>query len=270
MIDNISFNKANTHLSIPSSLSTEPSLERPSSWCGRYWSKTLKSLDPLVQTISKCLLGLALFTATPLSASSNETAQKAAVEDSQTILLENISSASDFKHQFIVRSLAPNDWERFRDLRLKALNENPIAYGIAVSDEANRTDEEWKSICDSAYHGNGKWYFVAEVEGELIGIVGAHEQYGAYMRHLVEIVGAYVAPEFRRSGVMAQLCESLKNRLLEEPHVEQLISWVTLHEHQSGKYVSEYFGFKYAGKLSRCVKYGEHYYDCCWLEASLK
>lgn len=172
--------------------------------------------------------------------------------------------------ELIVRSLAPEDWKEFRGLRLKALEENPIAYGIAVTDESVRSDEEWKSICQDAYNGKGKWYFIAEYKNRLVGIIGAHEQNGTYMRHLVEIVGAYVDPDFRRCGVMKQLFYTLKNSLLETPHVEQLIAWVTLHEHQTGKYVFECFNFKYAGKLSRVTKYNGQYYDCCWLEASLR
>jgi L-amino acid N-acyltransferase YncA len=172
--------------------------------------------------------------------------------------------------EIIIRSLTSEDWKKFRDLRLKALEENPIAYGIAVTDESVRSDEDWKAICQDAYNGKGKWYFIAEYKGRLVGIVGAQEQNGSYMRHLVEIVGAYVEPDFRRYGVMKQLFYALKNCLLEISHVEQLIAWVTLHEHQIGKYVFEYFNFKYAGKLSRVTKYDGQYYDCCWLEASLR
>lgn len=265
--NNVSSNKSETSLYIPTA---KQALEIVKSWNGRCFSKTIKRLDHLVKVICKCLLGLTLFAASPLSASAREISKKVVVEHPIAAATEKISSSTDFKNEIIVRSLTPDDWESFRDLRLKALSENPIAYGIAVSDESIRSDEEWKSICESAYKEDGKWYFVAEYQGKLIGIVGAHEQYGSYMRHLVEIVGAYVVPEFRRTGVMSQLSLSLKNRLLEAPHVERLISWVTLHEHQSGKHISEYFGFQYAGKISQCIKYKGQYYDCCWLEASLK
>jgi RimJ/RimL family protein N-acetyltransferase len=169
-----------------------------------------------------------------------------------------------------IRSLAPEDWKEFRNLRLKALQENPIAYGIAVTDESNRSDGEWKSICHDAYEGKGRWYFIAEYKNQLVGMIGADEHSGSYMSHLAEIVAAYVNPDFRRSGVMKQLFHALKNRLLETPHIEQLIAWVTLHDNQTGRYVFEHLGFEYRGKLSRCVKYDGRYYDCCWLEAFLR
>jgi len=169
-----------------------------------------------------------------------------------------------------IRSLTSEDWKEFRDLRLKALEKDPIAYGMAVTEESLRSDEEWKTICQDACNGKGKWYFIAEYHGRLVGMLGAQEQNGSYMRHLVEIVGAYVEPDSRRCGVMKQLFYALKNRLLETPYAEQLIAWVTLHEHQTGKYLFESFNFKYAGKLSRVTKYNGQYYDCCWLEASLR
>src|SRR5689334_17794965 len=92
----------------------------------------------------------------------------------------------------VVRPLELDDWEGFCDLRLKALAEEPKAYGISVEDEVGKSEEERKSVC-----GDGKWFFVAEHDGRLVGMLGAEELYGSYMRHQVEIRSAYVEPSFR-------------------------------------------------------------------------
>lgn len=169
--------------------------------------------------------------------------------------------------EFMIRSLTLDDWDNFRDLRLRALLENPKAYGIAVADEGVRSDEEWKAFCQD---GTDKWYVVAEYQGKLIGMLGAVQLFGSYMNHQVEIVGAYVDPAFRQRGIMKQLFQTLKTRLQEVSHLEQMITWVTLHETQTSKHMFEKFGFKFAGVLSKTVKFGNKYYDCCWLEASLR
>lgn len=172
--------------------------------------------------------------------------------------------------EIIVRSINIDDWEEFRNLRLKALNEEPKAYGISAEDEIAKSDEEWKSMCLDAFQGNGKWYFVAQHEGTLIGMLGATELFGRYMRHQVEICSAFVESSFRRHGVLTDLYHGLKRKLEDVPHLEQMIVWVTLHENQVSKHTFEKLGFKLAGTLSKTVKYDGKYYDCCWLEAPLK
>jgi L-amino acid N-acyltransferase YncA len=172
--------------------------------------------------------------------------------------------------EIVIRSLNIDDWKEFRILRLKALKEEPKAYGIAMEDEIGKSDEEWKSLCLDAFEGNGKWFFVAEHEGKLIGMLGATQLFGRYMQHQVEICSAFVEAPFRRQGVLTDLYNGLERQLQEVSHLEQMIVWVTLHENQSSKYVFEKFGFKLAGTLSKTVKFENKYYNCCWLEASLK
>lgn len=168
------------------------------------------------------------------------------------------------------RSLQSSDWEKFRALRLSALEECPKAYGIALADELQYSDQYWQELCSDAEAGQGKWYQVAESpEGELIGMIGAVDLCGSLMQHQVEIVQAYVAPLHRRQHIMERLFTTLKNDLKSVPRLEQMIVWVTLHEAQTGCEMFKKFGFVYAGKLSKTVKYGDRYYDCCWLEAAL-
>ncbi len=167
------------------------------------------------------------------------------------------------------RSVTADDWERFRDLRLQALREEPKAYGIAEEDVIHTSDEEWKTLCKDAAEGAGKWYFVAEHDGKLIAMVGATRVFGKYMRHQVEICHAYVAEGFRGQGIMTRLFTALKAHLQKVEHLEQMIAWVTLHETQTSKYLFEKLGFTLAGTLSKTVKYEGEYYDCCWLEAPI-
>lgn len=168
---------------------------------------------------------------------------------------------------FHFRPLLPNDWEKLKQLRLSALKENPKAYGISISDELQYDDQYWKDLCSKNLE---KHYQIATTpDGNLIGMLGAHQIFGSLMRHQVEIVQAYVLPQYRRQHIMQNLFLSLKNELKKVPHLEQMIVWVTLHETQIASDLFQKLGFTYAGKLRKTVKYQDQYYDCCWLEASL-
>src|SRR5262249_49275937 len=155
-------------------------------------------------------------------------------------------------------------------LRLSALEECPKAYGIALADELKYSDQYWQELCNDAETSQGKWYQVAESpEGELIGMIGAVDLCGSLMHHQVEIVQAYVVPTYRRQHIMERLFTALKKELKNVTRLEQMIVWVTLHETQTACETFKNFGFVYAGKLSKTVKYNDQYYDCCWLEAPL-
>lgn len=170
----------------------------------------------------------------------------------------------------MIKIVGIEDWKDLRDLRLKALKDAPKAYGLAYEDEAIRSDDDWKRLCQDAVEDRGKWYFAAYHGDKAVGILGATEMFGTHMRHQVEIVSAYVDEAFRGRGIFTKLFYALRDKLQTIPHLEQMIAWVTLHETQTGKEVFEKFGFKLAGTLSKTVKYEGKYYDCCWLESELQ
>lgn len=170
----------------------------------------------------------------------------------------------------VIRPLQVDDWKKFRELRLSALRESPKAYGISEADESSKTDDDWKTFCLDSQNGNEKWFVIAEsTDGTLVGMLGAFEISGEHMRHQVEIVQAYVSPQYRKLNIMKKMFFFLKESLQQVNHLEQMIVWVTLHETQQGKEMFESFGFKLAGTLSKTVKYKDKYYDCCWLESPL-
>lgn len=172
--------------------------------------------------------------------------------------------------EIIIRKVRSSDYLNFRELRLRALRECPKAYGMAESDKADEPLEEWKSLCELSSKGEGVWYSVAEdQEGKLIGMLGALQSFGSYVNHQVEIIHAYVAPEYRNMKVFERLFIHLKKQLKQTKHLEAMIVWVTLHETQVANAIFQKFGFTNAGTLSKTVKYEGNYYDCCWLEAPL-
>lgn len=108
----------------------------------------------------------------------------------QNLLVSDISFHNEVSS---FRSVTVDDWGCFRDLRLKALKNAPKAYGIAVEDVETTPDDEWKKLCQEVSDGSGKWYFVAERDGKLIGMLGATEvlwkAYAAPGRNLSRLCG---------------------------------------------------------------------------------
>ncbi len=94
----------------------------------------------------------------------------------------------------VLRTPSEDEWELFRDVRLRALREDPGAFGSNAHLEADRAEAEWRARCPRMT--------LAFLDGEAVGMAGWFAHDGT-----CEIVGMWVAPEARRRGIGAGLVE---------------------------------------------------------------
>jgi len=82
-----------------------------------------------------------------------------------------------------ILSLAPDEWEAFRDLRLRALREAPYAFGSRYDDWVDAPDSRWRDRL-----ANVPLNVVARRDGELVGMASGvlDGQDGAELNHLGE------------------------------------------------------------------------------------
>jgi GNAT superfamily N-acetyltransferase len=102
-----------------------------------------------------------------------------------------------------IRALDAESWREIRDVRLRSLADAPEAFTSTFAREATYDEAKWRAFATS-----GRW-FVASDDGGLVGVaVGVVGRSGDPMRR--ELVGMWVAPSHRRSGVARQLVEWVK------------------------------------------------------------
>ena len=100
----------------------------------------------------------------------------------------------------MIRSVKPDEWQRFRELRLAALAEAPYAFGSTLEREQGFDEAAWRSRL------SGRRQFVAEAGGNWVGTAGvvpADDGEG------VELVSMWVAPAARGTGVSADLVQTV-------------------------------------------------------------
>jgi ribosomal protein S18 acetylase RimI-like enzyme len=86
--------------------------------------------------------------------------------------------------------LTPDDWPRWRELRLAALAEAPHAFGSRLSDWQRATEDRWRArLCDVAYN------VLAVLDGVPVGMVSGTAE------SPVELISMWVAPIARGRGV---------------------------------------------------------------------
>lgn len=117
-------------------------------------------------------------------------------------------------------SLKPEEWKQYRDLRLRALKEEPQAFGSTYEENALHPDEYWEKRIEDTINKNTQWLVFAKLDGVLIGMAGAFAEKEPDNAHVIAV---YVAPEARGKGISKQLMKELLNRIKTNKLIKKII-----------------------------------------------
>jgi ribosomal protein S18 acetylase RimI-like enzyme len=95
-------------------------------------------------------------------------------------------------------TLAPDEWQQFRQIRLEALLAEPQAFGSTYDATLQRPDSHWRERLEQVQAGENSWLLFAREGERLIGMTGA---FRAEESDTVEIYSVYVAKDRRGLGV---------------------------------------------------------------------
>ncbi len=166
----------------------------------------------------------------------------------------------------MVRIIQPTveDWKKYRQIKLEALREEPEAFATGPSELENQSDEYWKLDLLRTNTGKGLIY-VAEYDGEYIGMCSAFWGDKQKQRHQAMILWVYLRKDFRGRGISRKLMENLLQELKSRPNI--IKAYLTVMEKQIPAInLYKSFGFKHVGTLSKSLKVGNEYLDEYTLE----
>ena len=101
----------------------------------------------------------------------------------------------------------PGDALVLKEVRLAALLDSPFAFGSTYDAEVGRTDEHWMHRALLASSGRDSAVFLAWIDGDAVGIVGAYRPDPS--TDVVELVSMWIAPRARRAGVGSMLVSAV-------------------------------------------------------------
>ena len=110
----------------------------------------------------------------------------------------------------MIRGIDAADWKRLRDLRLRALATDPHAFSVSLEDAKELPESHWR---DRVTPGETQVTFVEERDGDFTASAAA---FIADDPETAYLVGMWVAPEARRTGVAVLL-------------VEHVLDWARAH-----------------------------------------
>ncbi|PRZ12629.1 ribosomal protein S18 acetylase RimI-like enzyme [Laceyella sediminis] len=119
----------------------------------------------------------------------------------------------------VIRLLRETDAEAYRDVRLRALQESPEAFGSSYEEETQWTVAQF---AEKLAVTPERWMLGAfDGKGKLVGVIGWYRGARLKIRHKSHIVAVYVEPEHRGKGIAKQLLSQAIDRVRTETDIEQ-------------------------------------------------
>jgi ribosomal protein S18 acetylase RimI-like enzyme len=148
----------------------------------------------------------------------------------------------------------PADAALFRDIRLEGLRCSPEAFGSTFEVE-NAQPLIWFS---NRLDGSKSKMFGAFQGSELVGIAGLLIKEGQKEAHKGMLVGMYVQPGSRNTGVGRRLVETIIEFARERV---ELIQLAVVSGNEKARRLYARLGFLEYGIEKKALKQGGHYYD---------
>jgi len=153
-----------------------------------------------------------------------------------------------------ITTVSPDRWQEYKQLRLEALKNDPIAFATTYNEDNVLPNSEWQDRLHNPY------MLFAEHEGILVGMAGALLYKGQCVEHKATIVSVYIKPEYRGQGIATKLMQHLMNCLKSDPKIVHVQLTVNTQNHSAIK-LYETVGFKKIGVLEKLVKVNDAFID---------
>lgn len=161
-----------------------------------------------------------------------------------------------------VARLPEERWQEAKDLRLRALRSDPIAFGSAYEEEEKLPEAEWRRRTHNML-------VVISDDNNLVGTITYLFGDRIKTKHIAHIYGVYVTPEFRGKGLGRKLLESALEGISKNEGIVKVQLTVNTKQEAAVRMYTD-FGFQIAGQLASELKVGDEYYDELVMEKMLR
>lgn len=110
-----------------------------------------------------------------------------------------------------IRWVAGDDWELWRDLRIRALSTDPDAFSSTLAEWRDADETRWRQGFTEVM-----FRALAVVDGTPSGMIGCRDAGGPDAGTAVEIVSVWISPAVRGQGVGEALINAVVARMAED------------------------------------------------------
>lgn len=157
----------------------------------------------------------------------------------------------------VIRQAGPIDAPRYRELRLQALQDSPIAFTADFQKNLNQPPKYWEDLL--TMQPDESTIFLGEFEAGLIAMTGIARGNSPKTRHSAWIWGVYVIPEWRGLRIADEIIHMCLDWA--KPKNIVLAKLGVTATNQSAIRCYERCGFRVYGTEPRAVYHEGRYYD---------
>ncbi len=139
--------------------------------------------------------------------------------------------------------LTPEQWETYRDIRLRGLLEAPQAFARSYEEEKAFPQEKWLQRAGNPYS------FLAIEDGIPLGTMGAYVD-GESDHKIAHIVGVFVTEKARGKGIGSKLLGAVLDKIKQDRSIKTVQLSVNKEQISAVK-LYEKFGFQITGEESQ-------------------
>ena len=153
-----------------------------------------------------------------------------------------------------ILKLPVDTWSQYRELRLRALKEDPEAFSSSYAMERQQPEEFWKKRLSDAERGERSWLLFARRDDKLIGMIGAYMEGDA--TETAKVISVYVPREERGNGISRRLMEEMLRVLSDVPMLKKARLDVNVSQ-LAAICLYRRFGFRETGRKPAVTGAGE-------------
>lgn len=101
-----------------------------------------------------------------------------------------------------IRRIRPEEWREWRNIRLRMLRDDPAFFGTRYEDAVREPESTWRTWTEQAATADARTAFVADEDGDWLGVVAAHLRVDETEAQLYSM---WVSPAARGRGVARDL-----------------------------------------------------------------
>lgn len=112
------------------------------------------------------------------------------------------------KNEIKIITLPVSDWRKYKEIRLRTLQKEPLAFCSTYEREFAWLDEKWQQSLKDVSDGK-MWIYFASVADKIVGMIGGYSDAEDRKNCRVYVLGMYVDKLYRNKGVGRTLAERL-------------------------------------------------------------
>lgn len=145
-----------------------------------------------------------------------------------------------------IRQLTENDWQEFSQIRLQALQTDPLVFGSNYEKESQMTEADWRG----KLRAEDNAIFLIYENKTPIGITCVSVDRNDATKKTALLWGSWLAPDFRGKGLSELMYQNRINWAKRQPTVEKII---VSHRasNLSSKYANQKHGFVFTHKTEK-------------------